>query len=276
MNKLVVILIALTIVNISSADWGEGGWRGEGWGGWRGEGWRRPGPWGPRPWGPRPWSFYGEGPWRYGWGKREVDFSEANDQKREMQPEDMHSKRFEFEDSVMSSPNRKVREFKDKDNQDDSVSLRAVTFSGTDEQPQQAECRFFSDRSKLVCNSGVVECETVSRMSDFHPMFEMFGIVVPAKVETPMRFRLYPKNLTDVTYVSNVVDRPTGKLVELNLFYSSGDNVSNEFGLFVKEKQCYERVVDFFKSFRGDISVDSVNSKKQVSKVSLLGYIIYV
>lgn len=28
MNKLVVILIALTIVNISSADWGEGGWRG--------------------------------------------------------------------------------------------------------------------------------------------------------------------------------------------------------------------------------------------------------
>lgn len=49
-----------------------------------------------------------------------------------MQPEDMHSKRFEFEDSVMSSPNRNVREFKDKDNQDDSVSLRAVTFSGTD------------------------------------------------------------------------------------------------------------------------------------------------
>ena len=113
----------------------------------------------------------------------------------------------------------------------------------------------------------------MSRMSDFHPMFEMFGIGVPDRVEKQMKFRLYPKNLTDVTYLSCVFDKSSGKFVELSLFY--GEESMQEYGLVFKEKSCYERVVEYFKSFKDDVSVESVNEKKTVFKVSLLGYVLY-
>lgn len=106
----------------------------------------------------------------------------------------------------------------------------------------------------------------------------MFGIGLPDKSvssfgSSMMKFRLYPKNLTDVTYNSKVLVS-NERSAEVNLFYS-GDKIS-EFGLMIKDKSCYEKMVNFFKSFNNDIFVDSISGNKVTSKVSLLGYVLNV
>lgn len=216
----------------------------QGWGeGWRGEGgyWNRPWsrPW-DRPWNRpwnRPWGWHGEGG---PWGKRDTN-------------EDINH------------------------NEDESVSLRAVSSSKLDDSSQeQAECRFILDKSKLTCNGGLVDCDVIARVpNNYEPKFEMFGIGLP---NDKSEFRLYPKNLTDVVYLRDVTARSTDnfgtKSFDLKLF--NGDDNMVDHGLVVKDKRCFERVVNFFKSIKAEIVVDLPSDGKNINKANLLGYILYV
>ena len=99
----------------------------------------------------------------------------------------------------------------------------------------------------------------------------MFGIGME---ENSGRYHLYAKNLTDVTYNSNLLKFSKGKLVDLNLFQSQ-DGVS-QFGIEIKEKACFEKLTSFFKSVNNNLIVDSINEKNTMSKLTLLGYVLNI
>jgi hypothetical protein len=119
--------------------------------------------------------------------------------------------------------------------------------------------------------SGAVECDALSKLSAIETKFEMFGIGMQ---ENSGRFRLYPKNLTDVTYNSNLFKFSKDKSIELNLFQSE-DTVSQS-GIEIKERACFEKMISFFKSVNNNLFVDIVNERNTVSKLTLLGYVLNV
>lgn len=99
----------------------------------------------------------------------------------------------------------------------------------------------------------------------------MFGIGIQ---ENSGRFRLYPKNLTDVTYNSNLLRFSKGKSVDLTMYHPE-DKVPR-FGIEIKEKACNEKLISFFKSVNNNLFVDMVNEQNTVSKLTLLGYVLNV
>ena len=105
--------------------------------------------------------------------------------------------------------------------------------------------------------------------------FQMFGIGSMEKVGNStdeVKFKLFPKNLTDLTYGESKVTTTKGKQVDLYLYQSEKQT---DYGIMVKDEKCYKKLLDFFGLVKKELIVDKLAGKR-ISKVNLKGYVLYV
>ena len=121
----------------------------------------------------------------------------------------------------------------------------------------------------------MVSCEAKTNFEGLNNNYQMYGIGTLSgnmNIGSTLRFKLYPKNLTDLAYRDNHVMITDGKLVDLYLYQGSN---GNDFGIMVTDLKCFKQLVEFFASIKKELIVDKIIDKT-ISKVALLGYILHI
>lgn len=103
-------------------------------------------------------------------------------------------------------------------------------------------------------------------------MYGIGSMVKDANSSDIVKFKLFPKNLTELTYGESKVPTLKGKNADLFLYQSEK---LNDFGIMVKDSKCYKKLIDFFGSVKKELIVDKM-AEKRLSKVSLIGYVLNV
>ena len=100
----------------------------------------------------------------------------------------------------------------------------------------------------------------------------MFGIESINSTGLKLRFRLYPKNLTDQVFSDSRVTTANGTIADLALYHS---DVMIEPGFMVTNASCFNRLANLFDSTDFQISVNKM-VKSNYSELLILGFILTV
>jgi len=124
--------------------------------------------------------------------------------------------------------------------------------------------------------SNLVSCEATTKLNDLDQNFQMYGIgSVDLHSNVTLQFKLFPKNLTDLTYGDSNVTTKDGKNVTLYLYHN--DKLT-DYGIMIKDKLCFEKLIKFFGNVTDKLTVDSHNKfdKKRILKQTLFGYVLNI
>ena len=130
-----------------------------------------------------------------------------------------------------------------------------------EDSTRRYECKYFPESEMLSCFRGLVKCETESRLDQVKNSYEIFGLGTTDLIS----YKLYPRNYTDVAYLSYRVPALGGRTVELSLLRSGFEGQ----GLWVKDAVCYQKIVDMLKVVSEPVVVDVSGEK-----VQMMGYIV--
>lgn len=100
----------------------------------------------------------------------------------------------------------------------------------------------------------------------------MFGIEALNSTDLKLRYRLYPKNLTDSVFYDSLVTTQNGTRADLVLYHS---DVLIEPGIMIKDNECYAKLVNYFVLTNIKIAIEKL-TKSSTSSAFILGYILSV
>lgn len=126
----------------------------------------------------------------------------------------------------------------------------------------------------LSCNN-TIECATTSNFDGLlNNTYELFGIeALDSFTLFKIRYKLFPKNLTDQLFADSLVTTSNGTVTNLVLYHS---DISIEPGLMVKDYSCFNKLVDYFTLTSFKISVNKKYQSNNTSKIFIHGLIIAV
>jgi hypothetical protein len=132
-----------------------------------------------------------------------------------------------------------------------------------DELKNRTECVYTKESSILSCHgpSGVKECSVELRWNK--PVsFQLFGLALPVEISevlTEVKYRIFPRKLDNTAWIKEITDK------EISLYHSEK---YNDYGLFVKDKSCFEGLVTVLKS---SVRKELVELEDIKEKVTLIG-----
>ncbi len=100
----------------------------------------------------------------------------------------------------------------------------------------------------------------------------MFGIEAINSTGLKLRFKLYPKNLTDQVFADSRVTTAKGTTTDLLLYHS---DMMVEPGFMVNNLTCFNKLANLFDVADYQISVNKV-VKSNFSELFILGFILTV
>jgi hypothetical protein len=152
---------------------------------------------------------------------------------------------------------------RDAEQQQPPVEVSKKTGCIYDISSKMLEC--FGAESKF-------ECEVEFKWES-HPMeFELFGIGIWKEPNGEMKFRLIPRKMDDSAWVKDYV-KVDGVKKYFSMFYSEH---IEDFGLKVKDSDCFEKVVDLFKSSPRHETIYIENKTDDESVAVIVGDLIFV
>jgi len=145
--------------------------------------------------------------------------------------------------------------------------VSGAVWGSLEDSNRRFECQYSAELMTLSCFRGLIRCETAPRLNELAQTYEIFGLGTTDLVN----YRLYPRNLSDVTFADYRVPAVGGRTVELSLLRTGVEGQ----GLVVKDAVCYQRIIDFLRVITEPVMVDVTGDNSNV-KVQMMGYIINV
>jgi len=132
-------------------------------------------------------------------------------------------------------------------------------------------CKYL--KNVLSCNN-TIECTTSSNFDGLlNNSYELFGIeALDSFTLFKIRYKLFPKNLTDQSFADSLVTTSNGTVTNLVLYHS---DISIEPGLMVKDYSCFNKLVDYFTLTNFKISVNK-KYQSSTSRIFIHGLILTV
>ena len=128
------------------------------------------------------------------------------------------------------------------------------------------DCKLYQNQTLLKCNQEMVSCFVQTNLNNLVENFQMVSIEKLSKNPSLvnereyMKFNLFPKNYTDMEYLTNSIKTTQNKNATLSLYYSKS---YTDYGIQFREFNCFERFLDLLRTVRMELNVD-VRAEKRI------------